>query len=443
LGGKYSQDFIMQIMQYGLSMVSGICVGAYVARYLGADSLGIISLFLAITTILCALNDIGTNQILIRCFADPQNESNIFWSLLIKIRFPLAIITSVIVFFLLKNDHVGNLASISSGVIIIGLIPIFLAPFTQFKQILIARVKNKELAIGGIAILAIFCCLRICCVILDLGIESFIITNSIISIFSLVNIITITKKNKFLPPIHFSTQKELVQGLILAAPLALGAISSILYSKIDLFMISSMLIPAAVGHYAVSTRLHEILIQIPGSLNQTFKGPLYNRLKLASVEEYRLICKSAFEIATIFGYLIMAISIIGGIVMIPIIYGETFRPSAEAFAIRIVSLPLIAQWFIKTNILVHEKSTKIIFKATLLGLIINILANVFLIPRYGINGAAASTLISQIFTVIISSFLFGSKLMFQDQINSLTPKFSSLSHNIYILRKNNPNNHEM
>jgi len=44
--------------------------------------------------------------------------------------------------------------------------------------------------------------------------------------------------------------------------------------------------------------------------------------------------------------------------------------------------------------LISENLTKLSFYRTLIGMIINVLLNIFLIPRYGINGAAFATLVS-------------------------------------------------
>jgi len=97
--------------------------------------------------------------------------------------------------------------------------------------------------------------------------------------------------------------------------------------------------------------------------------------------------------------------------IVSLLYGKVYNQSSQALTVLIWSVIFVflgnasKRWFLAENL------QHLLFVRTFLGLIINILLNIVLIPAYGIKGAAIATLISYAFTYYVS-YLFNPKLRF-------------------------------
>ncbi len=92
--------------------------------------------------------------------------------------------------------------------------------------------------------------------------------------------------------------------------------------------------------------------------------------------------------------------------LITIIFGTGFLGALTVLQIYVWSNIGAALNMLAQQILVAENLTKIISMTTFLGMITNIVLNIFLIPKYGMAGAAFASLISYLIP-------FGSLILFK------------------------------
>ena len=197
--GRYSSDFLAQLIVYGLQIVSGVFVGAYVARYLGPSQLGVMSLILTIGVIVGPLLDLGTRAILIKKFSQEKNNLNqIFWTIFwVKLVLSCCITTAL--FVTIQSGLIGGLAGEAGLLIAFGLGIILLDPFTQFQCVIIAAVKNKALMIGQIICLCFTALFRAGCVYYELSLEWFVGVNFLVALLSHVNVLLTSAYYKLIP----------------------------------------------------------------------------------------------------------------------------------------------------------------------------------------------------------------------------------------------------
>jgi O-antigen/teichoic acid export membrane protein len=87
--------------------------------------------------------------------------------------------------------------------------------------------------------------------------------------------------------------------------------------------------------------------------------------------------------------------------LIPLVYGSAFQPAAAALAFLLPGFIAYSLEIVVMNFLAGEGSPSIIVWAPLLGLIFNVVANLFVIPRWGINGAAATSSVGYTIVLVI------------------------------------------
>jgi O-antigen/teichoic acid export membrane protein len=95
-----------------------------------------------------------------------------------------------------------------------------------------------------------------------------------------------------------------------------------------------------------------------------------------------------------------------GSFLIEVIYGEDYEGAGSMLVISIWALLFVALGVARSSYLVAKNFIKQSFYFTSLGAVINVGLNLFLIPKYGGNGAAVATLISYAVSAYLSSFLY-------------------------------------
>ena len=88
--------------------------------------------------------------------------------------------------------------------------------------------------------------------------------------------------------------------------------------------------------------------------------------------------------------------------LVNILFGEDYAQSAKVLKIHALSMVFVFVGVAFEKYLINENLTVISLKRTLVGAISNIVLNIYLIPKMGINGAAIATVISQ----FIANFMY-------------------------------------
>jgi len=185
-------------------------------------------------------------------------------------------------------------------------------------------------------------------------------------------------------------------------PLALTALSWIIYFKIDVLMIGNFLEPTQSGYYEVAYKILELTFIIPGVIMSVYFRELV--LKAETSEVIRSFWKGALFLL-IPSLLVLTI----GITMVP--YGvELFlRPDQQivspVFQILVWSIPICYLGHLTTQMLVVQGRRKTYLSIMLSGALINIILNYHLIPNYHLSGAAYATVITETF-ILISTSIF-------------------------------------
>jgi O-antigen/teichoic acid export membrane protein len=86
--------------------------------------------------------------------------------------------------------------------------------------------------------------------------------------------------------------------------------------------------------------------------------------------------------------------------VVPFVYGESFRPAVTALIIILPGLIALTLETVVMNFLAGEGSPPIIYQAPFLALVVNVVANLFVIPRWGINGAAMTSSVCYILVLV-------------------------------------------
>lgn len=167
-----------------------------------------------------------------------------------------------------------------------------------------------------------------------------------------------------------------------------------IYMRIDQVMIKIMLDSDSVGNYAAAVKLSEALYFIPVAIGQSiFPAILSARDRGLNIYHKRL--KEFYSMMIWIGILIaLPVTFLSGII-INILYGSEYIMAGDVLAIHIWAAVFVFMGVASAKYLLAENLQKYTFFMRFFGCIINVVMNLILIPKYGIKGAAFSTVFSQ------------------------------------------------
>ena len=195
------------------------------------------------------------------------------------------------------------------------------------------------------------------------------------------------------PPDREGLRRLIQEGF----PLALTALSWIVYFKIDVLMIGNLLDRTQSGYYEVAYKILELTFLIPNVIMSVYFRELV--LKQGTAEAIRTFWKGAFFLLVPS----LAVLLISQLI-VPHAVDLFLRPDqkivASVFSILSWSIPVCYLGHLTTQMLVVQGRRKTYLAIMLSGALINVLLNYYLIPEFLMDGAAYATLITEGFILI-------------------------------------------
>lgn len=177
----------------------------------------------------------------------------------------------------------------------------------------------------------------------------------------------------------------------------IGIFAGILVRKIDYIFVSSMLGATELGYYVVSVSVAEILISLQAAVTTPFISIRYGLDK----EDAAHVTPTAVRHAVFFNSILALGVVVGGNLLILILFGKAFLPAYSAVLFLLPGvIALSVHDLVKFEYYSHNLP-EFVSMAAVWSLICNIALNFLLIPTYGINGAALSSSISYSLATII------------------------------------------
>lgn len=385
------------------SMLAAFFVGAYIARYLGPAQYGLLSYATSFAGLFAIFSNLGIDNILNReLISRPENKEMLLGSgFFIKIiGSVLAVILITVTLFFIKTDSITTILILISALSFIfnafGVIDIYFQSQVLAKNTV--RVQVISLIITSI--------LRLLFIFLHLGLIYFAIAYLVDAVILSIGFILSYKKTG-LNISKWKFDKEIIKMLIKNSwPLIFSGVAVVIYMKIDQVMIKNMIGNEAVGLYSVAAKISEVWYFIPALICSSLFPAIVNAKKTNTIiYEKRLtnLYSLMFYVST---FIAIPISLLAGFV-ITTLFGPDYLEAIGALKIHIWAGIGVFWGIAITQFLVIENYTKIILSITAIGAICNVLINLLLIPKYGINGAAIATVIS--YTITTFSVLFFNK----------------------------------
>lgn len=171
----------------------------------------------------------------------------------------------------------------------------------------------------------------------------------------------------------------------------LAALCMFLVLKLDLLMVDALAGRVSVGHYAVAVSLCDMLLMVP----QVLGTVLFPRLAASETETVRWSAtkKGFVAVVALLGAGCLALEFVAD-PLIPMLFGETFRPSIVSLRWLLPGVVCLAANTILMHYFAARGMPLVTVWSPAIACAINVLLNLWFIPRWGAPGAAMTSSIA-------------------------------------------------
>lgn len=383
--------FISQILSY----VLGFFITMYTARYLGAEGYGILSLALSITGIFGILADLGLNTLMVREVARNKELADTYISNTFLMKMVLSILTFGLMFSVV--NIIGYSSTVSTVIYLITFSVILNAFTGVLNAVFQANEKMEYVSVSTILSSAAMLVGTAVGIYYHYDVIYFamlyIISYGLVFIY--ISIMYLWKFS--LPKIHIdmSFWKPTIKE---AWPFGITSLSGTLYTYIDSIMLSIIQGNTVVGWYGAAYRLMLITLFIPNTVN-TAIFPVMSRFYTSSRDSLNLMYERYFKYMLIIGIPMGFGTTILADKIIMLIFGSGYSQSVLALQILIWTMVFTFAGASFVQLLQSVNRQIVITKISIICVLINILLNLVLIPRYSYIGASFATLLTEVVLV--------------------------------------------
>jgi PST family polysaccharide transporter len=399
-----------------LRMGVGLLVGVWVARYLGPEQFGLFSFASAFVGMFGAVSGLGLQSIVVRDIVRDSTckEETLGTAAALQLLGGFLTYGCVlgIIFWLRPEDSLAKLL-----VAILGTIVLF-----KFSDVALywfeSQVLSKFIVWVQNGCFLIFSLIKVALILSNAPLVAFAwATAAEAMIVAVLIFIMLGLRGPKLQQLCFSLLRAKTL-FVDSWPLLLSGVTIALYTKIDQIMLGQMLGDDAVGIYSAAVRISEVWYFIPMMIVASVSPSIFEDQK-RNEDQYQQRLQRLYDLMVWLSVVVALPMTFLSTSIVVALFGSDYIESGHVLAIHIWASVFVFlgvasnQWFIAEN------QQMLSFQRTLLGLIVNIFLNYFLIPEFGSIGAAYATIFSYAAAGLFYDFFnFKTRKMFHMKIKS-------------------------
>jgi O-antigen/teichoic acid export membrane protein len=395
----YYQNTAWLMFDNIIRLISTLTIGLYVARYLGPSNYGALSYAISFSGVFTLVVKQGLDGIIVRDIVKQPNSKNELLGALFTVKaigwVVMLLLLLISLIFVKHDQQINRMIYIitASAIISIYFDVINVNYQAEVRAKYIVIIKSVQLTVSSILkLFAVFQHASVIWFAVILLCDAIALSTGAIYVYLKFS----GKPSEWLP--NYSVIKRVLKD---GWPALLAAYAGIIYMQIDQVMIGGMLGHKELGIYSVATRLSMFWYFIP-MIIVTSIMPAIVKARSYNKEQFLEKIQRLHDLLFLLALGIAIITTIFSEDLIIILYGNEYARAASVLDLHIWAGIFVflgtagAKWYMVENLLMLSLGRHII------GMITNVMLNIYLIPEYGIRGAAIATLVSY----MISSYIY-------------------------------------
>ncbi len=385
-------NFQWLMLERAVALGSALFVMIPVARYLGPGEFGVLTFTTAIAALAAPLSTLGLNHVVTKELKDHPDRTGATLGTVAFLRKAGAMLAFVLVGLWLFVQPPSDPRIKIYVALVMGANLVASVSFLQFWAL--AEGKIDRYSRSQIINTAAFSAIRLGMVFTGRSLTAFVVLAALEIVGQGVLTYTFYRGAKEGKVIAWSFDAALAKKLLSRSwPLLFSGLAAAVYLKLDLVMLGQLSSTAEVGIYSAAARLSELWYFVPEML-MTALFPYLLKAKKSDPEIYNRRLQQMYDCLCALGCLVaLTITVLSSFI-VTTLFGKDYAAAAPMLSIHVWAgvfvfmRSLLSKWIIAEDLYVFSLVTHGI------GATINVVLNLYLIPRYGGIGASIATLIS-------------------------------------------------
>tara|TARA_B110000046_G_scaffold173857_1_gene196919 strand:+ start:178 stop:1374 length:1197 start_codon:yes stop_codon:yes gene_type:complete len=392
-----------KVIELGKIFILTIIAG----RLLSTEDFGIFSLLLSVAAIVAILAEFRVQDVIYRNINKGGGVSEAVGSSVVIVIFFAAIGHILLISISNLNFFYGsnsNFYYLYGFVFYLSISRVFKTVLmAEERSVLILYIEIVSFVVGALTLLYFYCNqgISINSIIVVRILDLFILT-------AMTSAAVLTRSGIKMP-----SKYQVISLVKEAFPLVLSGVAVILYQKVDQLMIKDVMGYDALGLYSANLTIVTIFSILPMMYAQVASKSIHVDCGNLNLIRYLRIISYSGLLLSVFLF------VLGGY-LVTYIFGTRYQiDSAIWYPLALIPF-FISTGAGATQILIAENRQSFVWIKSLIALLVNILLNYFLIPLYGMFGAAAATAFALFVGNIFSNYMIKSyRDIFKIQFKSL------------------------
>lgn len=396
---KVVRNVVWAVTGKVVTLLGGLLVGIFVARYLGPEQYGLMSYVMSYVALFQVLASFGMDNIEIREESKTPEEKDKIIGTAFALKIGFAAITIGLVCltaWLFEAD------SFTKWMIMLYSLSMVMNSFCVIRNYFTSLVWNEYIVKTEITRTLIGAGIKVVLLLLHAPLVWFIAA----TLFDTVLIAggyLVSYRSKIDSVRKWRFDKDTAKYLIKQSfPLAVSLSAVLIYHRIDQVMVGKMLTNTELGYYSVACKFVEIIMFIPTILAQTVV-PVLVRMHKQNFSAYRSKTQQFVNITVWICIIISIMVALSSHWIILFTFGEQYLPATIALQVLVFKSVGDALSATAGNMIIIENKQKYAWIRSVTACFVCVGLNLLFIPRWGLIGTAVASILTYFYAGTFSN----------------------------------------
>ncbi|MEZ8887941.1 lipopolysaccharide biosynthesis protein [Vibrio sp. 10N.247.311.14] len=201
-----------------------------------------------------------------------------------------------------------------------------------------------------------------------------------------------------------ANKEQILEALSFGLPLLPHILGGLVINTFDRYYIGLYLGKESLGYYSLGISIALIMSMFFHSINKAYSPWVFKKLSMDNQDSNVQVVKNCYQLFIFLIFISLMIYLLGPWVF-KLIIDDKFNQSIPIVIILMISQVFLGAYLVVTNIVFYSKRTKYIAISTLTCGIVNVALLLILTPIFNLQGAAYSSLLSNMFLFILTWYI--------------------------------------
>lgn len=373
-----------------VKLACSLLVMTMCARYLGPSRFGAYTYVISIAVMFIPFAKLGVDGLAMLEAARSEERRDAIIRTGVLLQFVASIVASALAVGVSMSGDVPDGVSWTLAILACGIL--LASPGDTFYAALKGREKVLSISMFRTVSFVVISVLTLLALIAGRGVTEFVALRALeaIALSLCALLIFVRHAGHFRLAFDFPMARTLLKA---AVPITIFGMATMIYTRIDQYMLGQMADEAILGQYSLAVRITELFSFVAIALQAAATASITRNFDDDSTDFGQFACR-LFDVFSLFGWMCSAAILCTAPFVVVLIFGEAFAPSVPLVMILSLSIPLLFQRIALGTILTVQHRLWSAAAIAVAAAMLNVLLNLVLIPPLGGEGAAIATIVS-------------------------------------------------